>query len=259
MATKLHCAFCFDVLVEDFETKSGSSRSLERPSFGNQKYPMFVTWKTHNGDGRSWRLRGCIGTFSARDLTEGLKEYALISAFQDSRFSPMSHREVPFLQCDVSLLTDFERARSVDDWKLGTHGLTIDFTVGGKSYSATYLPEVAPEQEWSKSRTITELIAKAGYRRPLSARLRKNIRVTRYQSSKCSLTYTEWERLRAATSSQVPRLITVAWDGSSVDGHNDASQEEDDGKENEKARKIPRLDDHSETGSGFSFRCFGLC
>lgn len=262
MATKLHCAYCFDALVEDFETKLGERRSLEsapRLTFGNKKYPMFVTWKIHNGDGRSWRLRGCIGTFSARDLAEGLKEYALISAFQDSRFSPMSQREVPFLQCDVSLLTDFERARSVDDWKLGTHGLTIDFTISGKSYSATYLPEVAPEQEWSKSRTISELILKAGYKRPLSSRIKKSIRVTRYQSSKCSLTYAEWESLRVASSSQIPRPITVAWDGSSVDDRNDVSSQEEDGKESGKARKFARLGDHSETGSGFASKCFGLC
>jgi AMMECR1 domain-containing protein len=33
--------------------------------------PLFVTWKKrHNGVGE-WRLRGCIGTFSPKELGEG--------------------------------------------------------------------------------------------------------------------------------------------------------------------------------------------
>jgi len=164
MATKLHCAYCFDVVVEDLK---GIRRTGEpvSPTFDRAKYPMFVTWKKHNGDGINWKLRGCIGTFSARDLTEGLKEYARHSAFKDSRFTPVTDREIPFLSCDVSLLTDFERAKDINDWKVGIHGITIDFTVDSRSYSATFLPEVAKEQGWSKTETITELIAKSGYKK----------------------------------------------------------------------------------------------
>ena len=35
--------------------------------------PLFVTWKK----GRDRNLRGCIGTFSALRLHEGLREYSL--------------------------------------------------------------------------------------------------------------------------------------------------------------------------------------
>jgi len=237
MATKHHCAYCFDVIVDDFESKHGaklsrSSEPVNPSSFGRQKYPMFVTWKKHTGDETDWRLRGCIGTFSARDLVEGLREYALISAFRDSRFSPLAQREIPFLSCDVSLLTDFETASHLDDWKLGKHGITIDFVASGKSYNATYLPEVASEQGWSRNQTINELILKAGFKREVTPRIRGSIKLTRYQSSKCSLTYNEYLSFRVRRLSQTklhPHPLvpppTLAWDISSTSSPRSSSSD----------------------------------
>jgi len=40
--------------------------------------PLFVTWNTVTRSGEK-RLRGCIGTFEAQELDEGLKSYALTS------------------------------------------------------------------------------------------------------------------------------------------------------------------------------------
>jgi AMMECR1 domain-containing protein len=45
------------------------------------------------------QLRGCIGTFTASPLEENLGKYAGISAFQDTRFSPISINELPNLYC----------------------------------------------------------------------------------------------------------------------------------------------------------------
>lgn len=61
---------------------------------------MFVTWKI----GRDQRLRGCIGTFAEMDLHTGLKEYALTSAFKDTRFDPITREELPKLTVSVSIL-----------------------------------------------------------------------------------------------------------------------------------------------------------
>lgn len=82
--------------------------------------PMFVTWKKRSANSSSddWYLRGCIGTFAARPLKKGLRDFAKISAFGDSRFDPVQQTEVAHLQCTVSLLTDFEEADSVDDWQV---------------------------------------------------------------------------------------------------------------------------------------------
>lgn len=104
--------------------------------------PLFVTWKI----GRDKKLRGCIGTFSAMNLHEGLREYAITryllfsddktliccneiifvyqrccrcdSAFKDTRFSPIAKDEVAHLHCAVSILTNFEDGQDYLDWEV---------------------------------------------------------------------------------------------------------------------------------------------
>jgi AMMECR1 domain-containing protein len=43
-----------------------------------QEFPLFVTWDTRARSG-SKSLRGCIGTFEAQELEDGLRSYALTS------------------------------------------------------------------------------------------------------------------------------------------------------------------------------------
>jgi hypothetical protein len=54
--------------------------------------PLFITWNTVDPDDQDVSLRGCIGTFESQPLTEGIHEYAIISALQDTRFRPISKR-----------------------------------------------------------------------------------------------------------------------------------------------------------------------
>lgn len=49
-----------------------------KPSRSEEDYPLFVTWNTVRRDG-SKNLRGCIGTFEAQELDDGLRSYALTS------------------------------------------------------------------------------------------------------------------------------------------------------------------------------------
>ena len=65
---------------------------------------------------------------------------------------------------------------------------------------ATFLPEVAPEQKWNQQETITSLVYKAGYRKQLTRDLQKSISCTRYQSSKCYLTYENYSTMKGAAS-----------------------------------------------------------
>jgi AMMECR1 domain-containing protein len=69
----------------------------------------------------------------------------------------------------VSLLTDFEDVNDPFDWTVGEHGIHIHFgdpagQRGGKTLSATYLPDVASEQGWDKTETLDSAMRKAGYR-----------------------------------------------------------------------------------------------
>lgn len=68
------------------ETSKSSSKSsffsiTRKPQSAppeEQEYPLFVTWNTVTSRGHK-SLRGCIGTFDALPLSEGLKSYALTS------------------------------------------------------------------------------------------------------------------------------------------------------------------------------------
>lgn len=84
--------------------------------------PLFVTWKKKMPD---YQLRGCLGNFKPMELHVGLKEYALLSAFSDSRFSPIESHELSQLQASVSLLIEFEKVEKMD-WEIGQHGVWIE-------------------------------------------------------------------------------------------------------------------------------------
>ena len=70
---------------------------------------------------------------------------------KDSRFDPVTIDEVPQLSVNVSLLINFTEQKDVNDWEIGKHGIIIKSTLKGRSYSGTFLPEVAKEQNWSKT------------------------------------------------------------------------------------------------------------
>ena len=59
------------------KSKISSGSRLLKSSAGST-YPLFVTWNTLSRSGHK-SLRGCIGTFEAQELTEGLRTYALTS------------------------------------------------------------------------------------------------------------------------------------------------------------------------------------
>ncbi|KAK3953268.1 AMMECR1 domain-containing protein [Pseudoneurospora amorphoporcata] len=158
--------------------------------------PLFVTWNVVHDSDDDVSLRGCIGTFESQPLSSGLPSYALTSALQDTRFHPISWAELPSLQVAVTLLTDFEPAADAMDWELGKHGLRISFVYRGRRYGATYLPDVAPEQGWTKEETVVSLMRKAGWEGNKSRWREVELRVVRYQGKKEKLGYEEYKAWR---------------------------------------------------------------
>ncbi|KAF1843932.1 uncharacterized protein K460DRAFT_397122 [Cucurbitaria berberidis CBS 394.84] len=187
------------------EASSATSKSSSRSSFFSrlqkaeqetvEDHPLFVTWNTVTKSGEK-RLRGCIGTFEAQELDEGLRSYALTSAFDDTRFSPITARELPTLECAVTLLTNFEPASSPLDWTIGTHGLRISFSYHGRRYGSTYLPDVAREQGWTKEETLVSLMRKAGWSGRKDDWRKVELNVVRYQGKKVALGHREWQEWR---------------------------------------------------------------
>ncbi|KAL2880805.1 hypothetical protein SGCOL_003832 [Colletotrichum sp. CLE4] len=156
--------------------------------------PLFVTWNTVSPRSGHRSLRGCIGTFEDQELQDGLSSYALTSALHDTRFPPVEAPELPSLEVAVTLLTDFEDADDAMDWTLGVHGLRISFFYHGRRYGATYLPDVAVEQEWTKEETLVSLMRKAGWVGSKSKWQDVELKVVRYQGKKESLEYGEYKK-----------------------------------------------------------------
>lgn len=113
----------------------------------------FVTLK------RDGRLRGCIGEIQPRRaLRLAVIEQALNAAFRDPRFPPLEQPELPHLHLD---LTALHPPRPVSSWQeivLGRDGIIL--RKDGRS--ATFLPQVAPEQGWDLATTLSHLASKAG-------------------------------------------------------------------------------------------------
>ena len=200
-----------------------SSSPTVPPSLPNDPYPLFVTWLI----GSEQKLRGCIGTFTPMNLAQGkthsnfgillliflgLREYALTSATNDSRFSPISRDEYPLLSCAVSILTNFEPCSSYSDWELGLHGIRIEFfNERGAKRSATYLPEVAHEQGWNHIQTLDSLLRKGGYKAPITNEMRKNVHVTRYRSEKLTLHYNDYVQSKKNPSVTTTTTTTFSY------------------------------------------------
>lgn len=186
------CFYCFDVLASHLH-----KHDAPVPTFSDGRHPLFVTWSI----GNEKRLRGCIGTFSALNLHQGLREYAATSAFRDTRFDPITKDELPKLHVAVSILTNFEDGADYLDWEIGKHGIRIEFSVGrGGTRNATYLPEVMPEQGWNKIQAIDSLLRKGGYRGEITPEFRKTIKLTRYQSEKMSASYKDYQNVKSLKS-----------------------------------------------------------
>ena len=215
-ANEFHCCYCFDVL---YYTLSGlnSNYDWNKLPYSNYKFPVFVTWYKKSIKYDRYDLRGCLGTFSDElPIKIGLKKYAIMSALNDKRFNKVSLKELAYLKCSISLLHSFTKANEWNDWDVGTHGITITFNAknGIKTYNATYLPEVATQQgilllyyiasvlrgniidisllyiEWDKYTTLKYLIIKAGWKQGWAGVT--NLKVTKYQSCKCSMTWHEY-------------------------------------------------------------------
>lgn len=135
----------------------------------------------------------------------------------------------------MSFLTDFEDASSYLDWTVGTHGIYISFphpstlpllsppdsaTPSPLSSStslpsirsrfstpkhlltATYLPDVASEQGWTKVEAIDSAIHKAGWDGRINEDVRRSVHLRRYQSRKCVVDWNEYYTWRQAQTAE---------------------------------------------------------
>lgn len=186
MATKELCFLCFETLENKLRhsLKDKVYRAVSAKFPSPDSYPMFVTWKNEG------YLRGCKGSFKALPLIDGLKDRAIDAAFNDGRFSELEEKELcSTLTCAISLLHSFEKTSSPLDWEIGVHGIRL-FLDGN---SSTYLPHVAQERKWSKMEALAHLAKKGGYTKKFDEEALKRSKVERYQASRESATWDEYQ------------------------------------------------------------------
>jgi len=113
----------------------------------------FVTLHEHG------MLRGCIGSLQPEaPLYLSVHENAINAARRDPRFPPVTLREIPLLDVDVSILSPILPIAGPAEFRIGEHGIILEKGF----HRAVYLPEVAPEQRWTVEETLCSLSEKAG-------------------------------------------------------------------------------------------------
>ncbi|TRZ84822.1 AmmeMemoRadiSam system protein B [bacterium] len=114
---------------------------------------VFVTIKKRGN------LRGCIGRMTPdRPLAALVSAMALQAAFEDPRFGPVTLKELPDLEIEISVLTPMKPVSDPGAIVVGRDGVLLK---KGKR-SAVFLPQVAPEQGWGRDEMLDHLSMKAG-------------------------------------------------------------------------------------------------
>lgn len=118
-----------------------------------QKFGVFVTL-TIEGE-----LRGCIGyIIGDKPLYELVYEVAKKSAFEDPRFYPLTEEEVDHIEIEISVLSQPKRISSIDEIKIGEHGLIIQ----KGPFHGLLLPQVATKYNWTVKEFLEHTCLKAG-------------------------------------------------------------------------------------------------
>ncbi len=136
-----------------------------------EPYGVFVTINKHGN------LRGCIGHISAdRPLYLACREMARAAALEDPRFNPVSEKELPELEIEISVLTPLERVKDIKEIVIGRDGLVVRRGY----YSGLLLPQVATEYGWDVIEFLEHTCEKAGL--PRDAYKMKDTEVYRFSA-----------------------------------------------------------------------------
>ncbi len=100
------------------------------------------------------RLRGCIGNIIGRQpLYLTVRDMAIEAAAHDWRFPAVSPDELKDIDIEISVLTQPKKVESVDEIKMGVHGVIAK----RDSASGVFLPQVAIETGWTREEFLSNL------------------------------------------------------------------------------------------------------
>jgi AmmeMemoRadiSam system protein A len=109
----------------------------------------------HNGD----ELRGCIGQLSPEtELCRVVQHCVISAAVEDTRFLPVTKKELAELNIEISVLTPYRRIQQIEEIEVGRHGLYI----AQGCFRGLLLPQVATENGWDRITFLKQTCRKSG-------------------------------------------------------------------------------------------------
>lgn len=91
-------------------------------------------------------------------LEKTVRDMALEAAFGDPRFPPMTKKEWPRCNIEISVLSPMEPCPDISSIGIGVHGLYLAL----RNRSGVFLPQVPVEQGWNKEQYLEQICRKAG-------------------------------------------------------------------------------------------------
>lgn len=144
--------FARETLSRLFLTDTAPLARTDKPAL-LQPRGVFVTLKKHG------ELRGCIGHMIADEpLLKMVGSMAIQAAFNDRRFPQLSFEEFKDTEIEISVLTPMKKAAGYQDIVVGRDGVLLS----KNGASAVFLPQIAPEQGWTRNEMLDHLCRKAG-------------------------------------------------------------------------------------------------
>jgi AmmeMemoRadiSam system protein A len=108
---------------------------------------------------RKQELRGCIGQLHPdRELLQVVQHCVISAAVEDTRFLPVTPKEIKELEIEISVLSPFRRIRDIGEIEVGRHGLYL--TQG--HFRGLLLPQVATQYRWDRETFLAQTCRKSG-------------------------------------------------------------------------------------------------
>lgn len=135
----------------DIETKFPITDKLK------EKRGVFVTLEVGR-QCKKKKLRGCIGYITGvKPVYKTIADNAVNASTKDSRFSPVTPKELGNISIEISVMTPLEVCRP-EDIVVGRDGIIIEKGF----YSGLLLPQVATEYGWDRTEFLEHTCWKAG-------------------------------------------------------------------------------------------------
>jgi len=101
------------------------------------------------------KLRGCIGQIvpSEKPLWQVVQDMAIAACCEDSRFEPVSEKELKDLKYEISVLSVPRIIHNWQEMELGKHGVIVRKGIR----AGVFLPQVAIESKWTKEEFLRQL------------------------------------------------------------------------------------------------------